>query len=127
ALLTLLSFLIPLVFGFADPVRYLGNALYLFGCLFTAYWSFDLQSTVWSADLGRCFAAISIVRRLLFFAALALFWTTGSFLAFGVATTAIVIVFMVLLARLLKGPAGRRIGAPATRSGIAAHWKRFWS
>jgi O-antigen/teichoic acid export membrane protein len=127
ALLTLLSFLIPLVFGFADPVRYLGNALYLFGCLFTAYWSFDLQSTVWSADLGRRFAAISIARRLLFFAALALFWTTGSFLAFGAATTAIVIVFMVLLARLLKGPASWSLVAPATRNGIAAHWKRFWS
>jgi O-antigen/teichoic acid export membrane protein len=127
-LLTLLSFLIPAWFGLDDPVRYLGNALYLFGCLFTAYWSFDLQSTVWSADLGRQFAFISIIRRLLFIAALGLFWATGSFLAFGIATTVIVIAFMALLARLLKtSPIGPLRTAHATPAGIVAHWKRFWS
>jgi O-antigen/teichoic acid export membrane protein len=128
ALLTVLSFLIPAWFGLDDPVRYLGNALYLFGCLFTAYWSFDLQSTVWSADLGRQFAFISIIRRLLFIAALGLFWTTGSFLLFGVATTVIVIAFMAVLASMLKGSAiwGLR-SAPVTRDGIVAHWKRFWA
>jgi hypothetical protein len=64
-LLVVLSFAIPLWFGVDDPVRYLGNVLYLFGCLFTAYWSFDLQSTVWSRRLdcsGRqaasCFSAL---------------------------------------------------------------------
>src|SRR5690606_25672543 len=126
-LLAVLSFLIPAWLGLDDPVRYLGNALYLFGCLFTAYWSFDLQSTVWSADLGRQFAFISIVRRLLFMAALGLFVTTGSFLAFGVATTVIVIAFMAVLASMLKGSAiwGLR-SAPVTRGGIVAHWKRFW-
>jgi len=128
ALLTVLSFLIPLVFGVDDPVRYLGNALYLFGCLFTAYWSFDLQSTVWSADLGRQFAFVSIIRRLLFIAALGLFWTTGSFLLFGVATTVIVVAFMALLVRLLRQSQTRLFGAgPVTRAGIAAHWKRFWA
>lgn len=127
-LLAVLSFLIPTWFGIDDPVRYLGNALYLFGCLFTAYWSFDLQSTVWSADLGRQFAFVSIVRRLLLIAALGLFWTTGSFLAFGVATTVIVIAFMVVLARMLKGsPIGALRTAKATPAGVAAHWKRFWS
>lgn len=132
ALLTALSFVIPALmpgsFGLDDPVRYLGNALYLFGCLFTAYWSFDLQSTVWSADLGRQFAFISIIRRLLFIAALGLFWTTGSFLLFGVATTVIVVVFMAILARMLKGsPIWSLRAAPATRGGMVAHWKRFWS
>ena len=127
-LLTVLSFLIPAWFGVDDPVRYLGNALYLFGCLFTAYWSFDLQSTVWSADLGRRFAFISIIRRLLFIAALGLFVMTGSFLAYGVATTVIVIVFMAVLARMLKGsPIWSLRQAAVTRSGIVAHWKRFWS
>ena len=128
ALLTVLSFLIPAWFGLDDPVRYLGNALYLFGCLFTAYWSFDLQSTVWSADLGRQFAFVSIIRRLLFIAALGLFWITGSFLLFGVATTVIVVVFMAVLARMLKASSiwGLRT-TPVTRGGIVAHWKRFWS
>ncbi|MEP9386359.1 hypothetical protein [Mesorhizobium sp. KR9-304] len=131
-LLTVLSFLIPVLMpgssGFDDPVRYLGNALYLFGCLFTAYWSFDLQSTVWSADLGRQFAFISIIRRLLFIAALGLFWTTGSFLAFGIATTVVVVAFMAVLAGLLRQSRIWAIGSgPATPGGIAAHWKRFWS
>jgi O-antigen/teichoic acid export membrane protein len=118
----------PGSFGLDDPVRYLGNALYLFGCLFTAYWSFDLQSTVWSADLGRQFAFISIIRRLLFIAALGLFWTTGSFLLFGVATTVIVVVFMAVLVRLLKqSPIWSLRSANVTRGGIVAHWKRFWS
>lgn len=127
-LLTVLSFAIPAWFGLDDPVRYLGNALYLFGCLFTAYWSFDLQSTVWSADLGRQFAFVSILRRLLFIAALGLFWTTGSFLAFGVATTVIVLAFMAVLARLLRSsPIWALRAAPATSGGILAHWKRFWS
>jgi hypothetical protein len=128
ALLTVLSFLMPAWFGLGDPVRYLGNALYLFGCLFTAYWSFDLQSTAWSADLGRQFAFISIIRRLLFIAALGLFWTTGSFLLFGVATTVIVVVFMAVLVRLLKqSPIWSLRSANVTRGGIVAHWKRFWS
>jgi O-antigen/teichoic acid export membrane protein len=127
-LLTVLSFLIPAWFGLDDPVRYLGNALYLFCCLFTAYWSFDLQSTVWSADLGRQFAFISIIRRLLFIAALGLFWMTGSFLLFGVATTVIVVVFMAVLVRLLKqSPIWSLRSANVTRGGIVAHWKRFWS
>lgn len=127
-LLTVLSFLIPVWFGLDDPVRYLGNALYLFGCLFTAYWSFDLQSTVWSADLGRQFAFISIVRRLLFIAALAVFWATGSFLLFGVATTFIVIAFMAVLVWLLRGsPIWSLRHAAVTRGGIVAHFKRFWS
>jgi O-antigen/teichoic acid export membrane protein len=127
-LLVALSFLIPVAFGLDDPVRYLGNSLYLFGCLFTAYWSFDLQSTVWSADFGRQFAAISIIRRLLFFAALGLFWTTGSFLAFGVATTIIVVGFMAALVRSLGRSPIRQLGAmPATMDGIATHLKRFWS
>ena len=131
-LLTVLSFLIPVLMpgshGLDDPIHYVGNALYLFGCLFTAYWSFDLQSTVWSADLGRQFAFISIIRRLLFIAALGLFWTTGSFLAFGVATTVVVIVFMAVLARLLTQSPIWAIGtAPAARGGMMAHWKRFWS
>lgn len=127
-LLTTLSFLVPLAFGLDDPVRYLGNALYLFGCLFTAYWSFDLQSTVWSVDLGRRFAAISILRRLLFLAALGLFWTTGSFLAFGMATTVVVLAFMAVLAHQLKeSRIGRVRAASASRDGFAAHWKRFWS
>jgi len=127
-LLTVLSFLIPAWFGVADPVRYLGNALYLFGCLFTAYWSFDLQSTVWSADLGRRFAFISIIRRLLFIAALGLFVMTGSFLVYGAATTVIVVVFMAVLARMLKGsPIWSLREAVVTRSGVVAHWKRFWS
>jgi O-antigen/teichoic acid export membrane protein len=127
-LLTVLSFLIPTWFGLDDPVRYLGNALYLLGCLFTAYWSFDLQSTVWSADLGRQFALISIIRRLLFIAALGLFWMTGSFLAFGVATTVIVIAFMAVLTRLLRqSPIWALRAAPVTRGGVVAHWKRFWS
>jgi hypothetical protein len=128
ALLTVLSFLMPAWFGLGDPVRYLGNALYLFGCLFTAYWSFDLQSTAWSADLGRQFAFISIIRRLRFIAALGLFWTTGSFLLFGVATTVIVVVFMAVLVRLLKqSPIWSLRSANVTRGGIVAHWKRFWS
>ena len=86
------------------------------------------ESTVWSADLGRQFAFISIIRRLLFIAALGLFWTTGSFLLFGVATTVIVIAFMAVLAGMLKGSAiwGLR-SAPVTRGGIVAHWKRFWA
>lgn len=127
-LLTVLSFLIPVWFGIDDPVRYFGNALYLFGCLFTAYWSFDLQSTLWSADLGRQFAFISIIRRLLFIAALGLFWTTGSFLLFGVATTVIVVAFMAVLIGLLRqSPIWALRSAPATRGGIAAHLKRFWS
>jgi O-antigen/teichoic acid export membrane protein len=131
-LLTVLSFLIPALmpgsFGFDDPVRYLGNALYLFGCLFTAYWSFDLQSTVWSADLGRQFAFISIIRRLFFIAALGLFWATGSFLAFGIATTVIVIAFMTLLMQLLRRSSMRALSAaPVTLQGIVDHWKRFWS
>jgi O-antigen/teichoic acid export membrane protein len=122
-LLTVLSFLIPAWFGLDDPVRYLGNALYLLGCLFTAYWSFDLQSTVWSADLGRQFAFISIIRRLLFIAALGLFWITDSFLAFGIATTVIVIAFMAVLVRMLRqSPMWALRAAPATRSGIVAHW-----
>ena len=127
-LLTVLSFLIPAWFGLDDPVRYLGNALYLFGCLFTAYWSFDLQSTVWSADLGRQFAFISIIRRLLFIAALGLFWTTGSFLLFGIATTVIVVAFMAVLIGLLRqSPIWALRDAPVTQGGITAHWKRFWS
>jgi O-antigen/teichoic acid export membrane protein len=127
-LLTVLSFLVPAWFGLDDPVRYLGNALYLFGCLFTAYWSFDLQSTVWGADLGRRFAFISIIRRLLFIAALGLFLMTGSFLAYGVATTVVVIAFMAVLARMLDGsPIWSLRAAPVTRGGVVAHWKRFWS
>jgi O-antigen/teichoic acid export membrane protein len=127
-LLTVLSFLIPMWFGLDDPVRYLGNALYLFGCLFTAYWSFDLQSTVWSADLGRQFAFISIIRRLFFIAALGLFWATGSFLLFGVATTVIVIVFMAVLVRMLRqSPIWNLRAAAVTRGGIVVHLKRFWS
>ena len=128
ALLTVLSFLIPAWFGLDDPVRYLGNSLYLFGCLFTAYWSFDLQSTVWSADLGRQFAFISIIRRLLFIAALGLFWTTGSFLLFGIATTVIVVVFMAILIGLLRqSPIWALRDAPVTQGGITAHLKRFWA
>lgn len=132
ALLTALSFLIPALMpassGLDDPIRYLGNALYLFGCLFTAYWSFDLQSTVWSADLGRQFAFISIIRRLLFIAALGLFWTTGSFLAFGVATTVIVLAFMAVLMWMLRqSPIWNLRHDGVTRGGIVAHWKRFWS
>lgn len=127
-LLGVLSFLIPVLLGVDDPERYLGNALYLFGCLFTAYWSFDLQSTVWSADLGRQFALVSIIRRLLFMAALGLFWTTGDFLLFGIATTIIVIVFMAVLARMLRRSAVPILdAAPATRAGLVAHAKRFWS
>lgn len=127
-LLAVLSLAIPIFFGVDDPERYLGNALYLFGCLFTAYWSFDLQSTVWSADLGRQFAFISIVRRLLFIAALGLFWTTGDFLLFGIATTIIVVAFMAVLARLLRRSAVPILeAAPATRGGLMAHAKRFWS
>ena len=127
-LLTVLSFLIPAWFGRDDPVRYLGNSLYLFGCLFTAYWSFDLQSTVWSADLGRQFAFISIIRRLLFIAALGLFWTTGSFLVFGIATTVIVVAFMAVLIGLLRqSPIWALRDAPVTQGGITAHLKRFWS
>jgi O-antigen/teichoic acid export membrane protein len=127
-LLTVLSFLIPAWFGLDDPVRYLGNALYLFGCLFTAYWSFDLQSTLWSADLGRQFAFISIIRRLLFIAALGLFWTTGSFLAFGVGTAVIVVAFMAVLVTLLKqSPIWGLRASKVTGGGIVAHWKRFWS
>ncbi len=119
----------PGSFGLDDPVRYLGNALYLFGCLFTAYWSFDLQSTVWSADLGRQFAFISIIRRLFFIAALGLFlgdrqlprlrhrdhrrsssrsWRCSM--------------------QLLRRSSMRALrAAPVTRQGIVAHWKRFWS
>ncbi len=126
-LLTVLSFLIPAWFGLDDPQRYLGNVLYLFGCLFTAYWSFDLQSTVWSADLGRQFAFISIVRRLLFIGALALFWVTGNFLLFGLATTIIVLAFMVLLVNMMRRSTLRKIAAPATRDGILEHARRFWS
>ena len=100
-LLTAMSFAVPVWFGTDDPLRYLGNALFLFGCLFTNYWSFDLQSTVWSADLGRAFALISIVRRILFLLALVLFWVTGDFLLFGVATTLVILVFMGILARLV--------------------------
>jgi len=125
-LLVVLSFAIPLWFGVDDPVRYLGNVLYLFGCLFTAYWSFDLQSTVWSADLGRRFAFISIIRRLLFIAALGLFWTSGSFLLFGMATTAIVIGFMaVLVLALWKSPLWKPAMVAPTAQGLAAYWKRF--
>jgi len=127
-LLVVLSFLIPAFFGIDDPERYLGNVLYLFGCLFTAYWSFDLQSTVWSADLGRQFAFVSIIRRLLFLAALGLFWATGSFLLFGVATTVVVLVFMVVLFRLLRQSAiWSMVTRPATRGGVFGHLKSFWS
>ncbi|MDQ2634972.1 MAG: hypothetical protein M3Y78_14705 [Pseudomonadota bacterium] len=128
ALLVVLSFLIPGSLGIDDPIRYLGNALYLLGCLFTAYWSFDLQSTVWSADLGRQFAFVSIVRRLLFMAALGLFVMTGSFLAYAVTTTIIVIAFMAVLMHMLRrSPIWTLRTAPATRVGMVAHWKRFWS
>src|SRR5690606_23741701 len=100
----------------------------LFGCLFTAYWSFDLQSTVWSADLGRQFAFISIIRRLLFMATLGLFWTTGSFLLFGIATTVIVIVFMAILFYLLhRSRIWPLVSGAANREGVTAHLKRFWS
>ncbi|MCX7304404.1 MAG: hypothetical protein NTV73_08690 [Hyphomicrobiales bacterium] len=127
-LLTILSFLIPAFFGLEDPVRYIANVLYLLGCLFTAYWSFDLQSTVWSADLGRQFALISIVRRLCFIAALGLFWTTGSFLLFGIATTVIVVAFMAMLTLALKtSPLWAQANRAATAKGMAAHWKRFWA
>lgn len=127
-LLTLLSFVIPAFFGLGDPERYLGNALYLFGCLFTAYWSFDLQSTVWSADLGRQFAFISIIRRLLFIGALGLFLATGDFLLFGMATTIIVVVFMGILFHMLNRSAIRPLGtAPPSRGSVLAHARRFWS
>lgn len=127
-LLTLLSFVIPAFFGLGDPERYLGNALYLFGCLFTAYWSFDLQSTVWSADLGRQFAFISIIRRLLFIGALGLFLVTGDFLLFGIATTIIVVVFMGILFHMLNRSAIRPLGAaPPSRGNVLAHARRFWS
>src|SRR5690606_31921919 len=86
------------------------------------------QSTVWSADLGRQFAFVSIVRRLLFMAALGLFVMTGSFLAYAVTTTIIVIAFMAVLMHMLRrSPIWTLRTAPATRVGMVAHWKRFWS
>jgi hypothetical protein len=127
--LTLVSFAAPLWFGVDDPTRYFGNALYLFGCLFTNFWSFDLQSTVWSADLGRPFAFISILRRLLFFGALALFWATGQFLLFGVATTVIILVFMVVLMRLASRRGSALAERPRRLSGgaILAYLRQFWT
>ena len=127
-LLLLLSFAVPLWFGTDDPVRYLGNALFLFGCLFTNYWSFDLQSTAWAADLGRRFAFVSILRRFAFLLALGLFWLTGDFLLYGMATTVVIVLFMAVVLRaarrapvLAAGPAN-----PA-RTGFLAYWKQFWA
>ena len=127
-LLLLLSFVVPLWFGTDDPVRYLGNALFLFGCLFTNYWSFDLQSTAWAADLGRRFAFVSILRRLAFLAALGLFWLTGDFLLYGAATTIVIVLFMAVVLRdarhaplLAAGPAS------TARTGLLAYWKQFWA
>ena len=118
----------PLWFGLDDPVRYLGNALFLFGCLFTNYWSFDLQSTAWSADLGRPFAFISIIRRIAFLAALGLFWLTGDFLLFGLATTLIIALFMVILVRMVRRSAIlRQDAASPGASGLAAYCKQFWA
>ena len=118
----------PLWFGTDDPVRYLGNALFLFGCLFTNYWSFDLQSTAWAADLGRRFAFVSILRRFAFLLALGLFWLTGDFLLYGMATTVVIVLFMAVVLRaarrapvLAAGPAN-----PA-RTGFLAYWKQFWA
>ena len=130
-LLTVVSFAVPLSFGVDDPVRYLGNALYLFGCVFTNFWSYDLQSTVWSADLGRPFALISIVRRVLFFVGLWLFWVTGEFLLFGLFTTAVILAFTIVLVRMVARHS--RVFRPVphrgaiTRAGIVAHLKQFWT
>lgn len=128
-LLTLLSFAVPLWFGVDDPVRFVGNALYLFGCLFTNYWAFDLQSTVWSASLGRAFAFISILRRLFFFGALALFWGTGQFLLFGLATTLIILVFMLVLLRLARSRTSSPTERPRipSRSALVAYLRQFWT
>ncbi len=125
-LLVLLSFVVPLWFGVGDVERYLGNALFLLACLFTNYWSFDLQSTAWSADLGRPFAFISIVRRIAFLGALGLFWLSGNFLLFGLATTFIIAVFMALLVQMVRrSPAMSAARAPATAAGFASYWKQF--
>ena len=122
----LLSFVVPLWFGAGDFERYLGNALFLLACLFTNYWSFDLQSTAWSADLGRPFAFISIIRRVAFLGALGLFWMSGNFLLFGLATTVIIAVFMVILIRMVRrSPAMAAARRRATPAGFASYWKQF--
>jgi hypothetical protein len=77
--------------------NYLGNALYLLGCLYSNFWHYDLQPVLWAAGLERRFALLTILRRLYFFAALVTMWFTADFVLFGVLNT-IGLAFSIWLA-----------------------------
>jgi len=103
--LFLLILCVTIPFSLKPPnlQSYAEDFLILASGLFMNSWAYNLQSTAWAVDFERSFSIISLLRRLVHFAALAALYVTGSLLVFGLIAAAAVAVFQIFaLVRLSR-------------------------
>lgn len=74
------------------------NALFLFLCLVTNFWAFELQSTAWALDRNLPFVKLALVHRTAHFCALALGYASGSLLLFVAIACGATLICLVIAA-----------------------------
>lgn len=103
AALLIAALAVPCALAPFGSERWLGDALFLALALSFNVWAFDLQSAAWALDRALPFVRLALAQRAAHFAALALAWWSGSFMAFaGPAALATALAIAMALRMLVR-------------------------